>query len=104
MFAKVFLGTNRTGANEELNIITDEERNKLLEPTNEEEIEFILKYEVDLDSSPGEDGLTYRIIKTFWVWQEFRDLYIDFLNFTRKGNCTGLIDNCGIMTVKNKKV
>ena len=77
--------------------LTDEERCKLLEPTSEEEIEYILKNEVDLDSSPGEDGLTYRIIKKFWIWQEFRSLYLNFLNFTRKENCTGLIENCGII-------
>ena len=43
----------------------DEEREILIGPTNEEEIEEILESEVDLDSSPGEDGITYRFISIF---------------------------------------
>ena len=73
----------------------------LLGPTEKEEIENILKTEVDQDSSPGEDGITYRFIKVFWYWEEYRDLYVDFFNYTRKN--TGLLDSSGIMVVKNKK-
>ena len=83
--------------------LTNEEMQKLTGPVEEEEIEYILKTEVDLDSSPGEDGLTYRFIKKFWKWQEFRELYIGFLNYTREIKSMGVIDNIGIMTVKNKK-
>ena len=62
-----------------------------------------LDNEVDLDSSPGEDGLTYRFIKLFWNWKCFEYLYLEFLNYTRSvGNC-GVVENIGIMTVKNKK-
>ena len=82
---------------------TDEEREKLIGPTNEEEISEILKYEVDLDSSPGEDGITYRFISIFWKWQEYRFLYLKFLNFTRNYGSWGLLENCGIMTIINKK-
>ena len=46
-------------------ILTDDEKEELLRPTSEEEITFILNNEVDLDSSPGEDGITYRFIKCF---------------------------------------
>ena len=35
----------------------ENEKNELLCPTNQEEISFILENEVDLDSSPGEDGI-----------------------------------------------
>ena len=43
-----------------------EEEMKILEgPTQPDEISFILENEVDLDSSPGEDGITYRLIKSF---------------------------------------
>ena len=84
-------------------ILTDEEKEELLGPTSEEEITFILNNEVDLDSSPGEDGITYRFIKCFWVWAEYRFIYLKFLNFTRECKSNGLIENLGIMTVKNKK-
>ena len=85
-------------------ILSEIEKEELLAPTNSEEISFILNNEVDLDSSPGEDGITYRFIKVFWNWKCFEYLYLDFLNFTRScGNC-GVVENVGIMTVKNKKI
>ena len=46
-------------------ILTDGEKEDLLRPTSAEEITFILCNEVDLYSSPGEDGITYRFIKLF---------------------------------------
>ena len=73
-------------------------------PTKQEEIYFILENEVDLDSSPGEDGITYRFIKCFWKWSAYREIYLQFLNFTRTSGSCGLCENIGIMTVKNKKV
>ena len=84
-------------------MLTNEEKEELLRPTSEEEIAFILNNEVDLDSSPGEDGITYRFIKCFWELPEYRFLYLKFLNFTREYKSYGLVDNLGIMTVKNKK-
>ena len=84
-------------------ILTDEEKEELVRPTSEEEISFILSNEVDLDSSPGEDGITYRFIKCFWAWPEYRSIYLKFLNFTRECKSNGLIENLGIMTVKNKR-
>ena len=42
--------------------LTDEEREALIRPIKEEEIGVILKLEVDKDSSPGEDGITYRFL------------------------------------------
>ena len=83
--------------------LTEDEKINLLRPTNDGEISEILN-EVDLDSSPGEDGITYRFIKLFWEWKSYRELYVKFLNFTRDNGSTGLLENCGIMTVKNKKV
>ena len=84
--------------------LNQKEKEDLLGPTNQEEISFILNHEVDPDSSPGEDGITYRFIKRFWDWPEYRDLYLKFLNFTRVNKSCGLLDNFGIMTVKNKKI
>ena len=40
--------------------LSDSEVHELIKPTEEMEILNILKYEVDLDSSPGEDGITSR--------------------------------------------
>ena len=82
---------------------TEEEINELVSPIKENEISQILKNEVDLDSSPGEDGITYRFIALFWNWPAYRYLYIHFLNYTRECGHWGLIENCGIMTIKNKK-
>ena len=84
--------------------LSDEEKEQLLCPTNSEEVSYILENEVDLDSSPGEDGLTYRFIKLFWKWNCFEYLYLQFLNFTRERGDCGLLENMGIMTVKNKKI
>ena len=85
-------------------VLSEEEKSELLSPTNQEEISYILEHEVDLDSSPGEDGITYRFIKLFWKWPTYRDLYLKYLNFTRASGSCGLLENFGIMTVKNKKV
>ena len=85
-------------------VLNEHERNELLSPTNEDEIGFILENEVDLDSSPGEDGITYRFIKVFWEWPAYRKLYLEYLNFTRENKSCGILENFGVMTVKNKKV
>ena len=52
-------------------VLSDDEKEELLSPTNQEEISYILEKEVDLDSSPGEDGITYRFIKLFWQWEDY---------------------------------
>ena len=82
---------------------TKEEVDILTGPIKEEEIFNILKYEVDLDSSPGEDGITYRFIKKFWNFKSYRALYVTFLNSTRDEGHLGEVSNIGTMIVKNKK-
>ena len=82
---------------------TKEEVDILIGPIKEEEILNILKYEVDLDSSPGEDGITYRFIKKFWDFKSYRTLYITFLNNSRYEGHLGEVSNVGTMIVKNKK-
>ena len=84
-------------------VLTSEEKESLLCPTKEEEVFCILELEVDKDSSPGEDGITYRFISVFWEFSDFRFLYLSFLNFTRNDGSMGLIENFGVMTIKNKK-
>ena len=83
--------------------LTEDEKKELISPTNEQEISFILENQVDLDSSPGEDGITYRFIKRFWQWPVYREVYLKFLNYTRTSGSCGTAENIGIMTVKNKK-
>ena len=41
------------------------EKHEFLKPTEDEEILNILQYEVDLDSSPGDDGITARMFLRF---------------------------------------
>ena len=82
---------------------TEEEKEYLIGPTKEEEIEEILNFEVDLDSSPGEDGITFRFIKMFWRFQSYRYMYLKFLNYTREIKEMGEEKNIGIMVVKKQK-
>ena len=64
----------------------------------------ILENELGLDSAPVEYGITYRIIKRFMTNHKFRDIYIDYLNYTRRiGGCGNGYSNTGIMVIKNKK-
>ena len=84
--------------------LTEEERAELLSPISEMEIYWILEHEVDKDSSPGEDGITYRFISVFWNIPEYKYLYLKFLNFTREDGSFGLLENFGVMTIKNKKL
>ena len=82
---------------------TEEETFQLNKPTTEEEVLNILKYETNLDSAPGEDGMTSRCILTFWKYSSFRWLYIKYLNFSRFSLNFENKNNVGVMVVKNKK-
>ena len=83
--------------------LTEEEKEELIGPVKEEEIGFILSQEVDKDSSPGEDGITYRFIEIFWRFLEYRHLFLKYLNSIREDGSLNLLENVGIMTIKNKK-
>ena len=83
--------------------LTEDERESLIRPIEEEEIGFILGLEVDKDSSPGEDGITYRFIEIFWRSSEYRHLFIKYLNYIREYGSLNLVENIGVMTIKNKK-
>ena len=82
---------------------SDDEIRKLNDPTTEEEIFKILKYETNLDSAPGEDGITSRFLLTLWKFTSFRWIYVRFLNFTRFSRDFQNPNNTGVMIVKNKK-
>ena len=83
--------------------LSEEEKRVLTSQTNEDEISYILAQEVEKDSSPGEDGITYRFMAVFWESPDYRFLYLKFLNFTRKDGSWGLLENFGVMSIKNKK-
>ena len=83
--------------------LTTLEKEELICRTTEDEIEYILKNEVDKDSSPGDDGITYRFMQCFWRFPAYRSLYVNYLNYTREIGSLGLERNNGIMVVKNKK-
>ena len=82
---------------------TQEERRDLCKPISADEIWGILEKEVDLDSSPGEDGITYRCLKHFLKNNQFEELYLSTLNETREEGSFGKIRNNGVMVIKNKK-
>ena len=82
--------------------LSDTEIQELIRPTEEEEIINILKNEVDLDSSPGEDGITSRFLLRFMMIDSFREIYLRYLNYTRKVGSMGKIKNVGLIIVKNK--
>ena len=66
------------------------------------EVELVLG-EVDLDSSPGLDGITYRFIKHFFNNSNFQELYLGFLNHVKCSGDFGPVGNVGVMILKNKK-
>ena len=69
---------------------TEEEIRKLTGSVTEEEITNILSFQVDLDSSPGVDGITYRFIKIFWSFDAYKKLYLLFLNNSRREKILGV--------------
>ena len=71
---------------------------------SEDEIAEVLdSNELDLDSSPGYDGITYRFLRLFWKNQIFRKIFLNFLNSIKESGDFGPIDNYGVMVLKNKK-
>ena len=87
---------------------TSEEIEELNKPTTLEEIRNNLDTEVDLDSSPGEDGITYRCLRTFITNNYFAQIYLGYLNDSRlksteetQDRITG--ENIGVMVIKDKK-
>ena len=83
--------------------LSDEENEKLTGKVNEEEINFILGHDVDLDSSPGLDGITYRCLKVLWEFSKFREIYINYLNWIKEYGEYGMNKNVSVMVLKNKK-
>ena len=63
--------------------LSDLEKASLIGPTTEEEIEFILKNEVNIDSSSA----------IFWNRADYRYLYLNIINYTRECGNWGLVNN-----------
>ena len=82
--------------------LSDVEIAVLTKPIAADEIEIIFD-KVDPDSSPGEDGITYRMLKCFWQLQSFQSLYLEFCNFVKENGSFGHVKNEGIMILRNKK-
>ena len=83
--------------------LSNKQIKELEKPIEAEEIDEIF-IKCDPDSSPGEDGITYRILKCLWQHSStFRDLYLEFCNFVKEKGDFGLASNCGIMVLKDKR-
>ena len=83
--------------------LSEEEREKLTDQINDEEISSILSHEVDLDSSPGLDGITYRCLNVLWQYPKFKKIYRNYLNRIKETGQYGRNLNISVMVLKNKK-
>ena len=83
--------------------LTEEETEKLTDKVSDEEISHILENEVDLDSSPGMDGITYRCLKVLWKNSKFKEIYKNYLNRIKEKGEYGYNLNISVMVLKNKK-
>ena len=84
--------------------LSDDEIGQLLAPVSKEEIRSILHEDVDLDSSPGEDGITYRILKKLIDFPSFSQCMVNMLDHIRHFKNIGALENKGIMKLLNKKL
>ena len=84
--------------------LSDDEIGQLLAPVSKEEIRSILHEDVDLDSSPGEDGITYRILKKLIDFPSFLQCMVNMLDHIRHFKNIGALENKGIMKLLNKKL
>ena len=84
--------------------LSNEDISELLGPVQSEEVNQILHHEVDLDSSPGEDGITYRILKKLIEIPSFLSCMIKMLDHIRVNKNMGSLENMGIMKLLNKKL
>ena len=83
---------------------SDAEKDELMEPISEEEVKQILFHEVDLDSSPGEDGITYRILRKLIQVPSFSRCLVKMLDHIKTKKSMGILENVGIMKLLNKKL
>ena len=63
-----------------------------------------MTHEVDLDSSPGEDGITYRLLRKLIEIPSFLKCLVKMLDHIRENKNMGYLENLGIMKLLNKKL
>ena len=84
--------------------MTEAEKQKIIGAVSEEECEEIFKNQVNLDSSPGPDGCTYRLFYLlFRKVTFFKGIFVKMINWTRNESSLGYLENLGVMKVINKK-
>ena len=83
---------------------TEAEKKEMVGLVTEDECELIFEEQVNLDSSPGPDGCTYRMFYyLFRKIEHFRMIYVKMIDWTRKKQSLGCLQNDGAMKVINKK-
>ena len=83
--------------------LTDEEIKQLEGPVSEEECEEIFK-ELDLDSSPGNDGITYRMMAHLYRRNLFyKIIFLNTIEWTRVNQDLGHLNDFAVMKLLNKK-
>ena len=84
--------------------MTEAEKENVIGSVSEKECEEIFKHQVNLDSSPGPDGCTYRLFYLlFRKVSVFKGIFVKMVNWTRKENSLGCLENLGVMKIINKK-
>ena len=82
----------------------DQEKEDLIASVTEEECEDIFKELINLDSSPGPDGCTYRLYYSlFKKIPIFRTLFLRMIEWTKTCGSLGDLQNMGNLKIINKK-
>ena len=84
--------------------LDEAETKELLGPVTSEEVKQILMHEVDPDSSPGEDGITYRLLRKLIEVPSFFKCLVKMLDHIRLYKNMGYLENLGVMKLLNKKL
>ena len=82
----------------------EDDMEELLGPVTSEEVKQILMHEVDPDSSPGEDGITYRLLRKLIEVPSFLKCLVKMLDHIRLYKNMGYLENLGVMKLLNKKL
>ena len=84
--------------------LSEGEKKEIISIATKEECEELFKNQVNLDSSPGPDGCTYRML--FFLFKKikhFREIFIKMINWTRDHRSLGCLQNSGVMVIIDKK-
>ena len=84
--------------------LTAEEEEDITGPVTEEECKGIFEKQVNFDSSPGIDGVTYRIMWHLYCrFPFYKSLFIKTIEWTRINKGLGHLDDIAVMKMLNKK-